>query len=192
MDSIGNDLVGNVRRAIHDNDMEMRVTFDNFDFKMLANIILKNLRNSDFHWIVQYLSFDRIPSSDMEDQKPLVDDITKFDNINFLLDEEELKAIKQDLIVLVARVLVEFFPSLSFLKSVIPEHIQHNFSREMANKSIKPIVPYNQSKHADVVQYLESLQTFLTQICSPEDEVPSLDDLSPTEKLQKNRANIEK
>lgn len=189
MDSIGNGLVGNVRRSIQDNNLEMRVTFDNFDFKMLANIIMKNHKNSDFHWIVQYLCFERIPSSGMDDCKPLVNDIARFENINYLLDEEsELKAMKQDFIVLVARVLVEFFPFLSFLKSVIPKHIEHKFSEEMAKKSViigLPIVPYNQAKHADVVQYLESLQNFLVQIYAAEDEVPFNGDLPPTEKLQK-------
>ena len=65
--------------------MELRVTFDNFDFKILANVILKNHRNSDFHWITHYLTFDRISSAGLDDTKPLVNDINTFSNSNYLL-----------------------------------------------------------------------------------------------------------
>ena len=52
---------------------EMRVIFDNFDFRILANIILRNHRNSDMHWIAQYVTFDRVPSSHLDDSQPILD-----------------------------------------------------------------------------------------------------------------------
>ena len=63
-----------------DSSMELRATFDNFDFKILANVILKNHRNSDFYWITHYLTFDRISSAGLDDTKPLVNDISTFSN----------------------------------------------------------------------------------------------------------------
>ena len=74
----GDKLVEKVRKVLSENSsMEMRVTFDNFDFKMLANIILKNHTNSDFHWITHYLTFDWVSSAGLDDSKPLAD-ITTF------------------------------------------------------------------------------------------------------------------
>ena len=52
---------------------EMRVIFDNFDFRILANIILRNHCNSDMHWIAQYVTFDRVPSSHLDDSQPILD-----------------------------------------------------------------------------------------------------------------------
>lgn len=63
--------------------MEVRATFDNFDFKVLANVILSNHRNSDYHWITHYLTFDRVSSAGLDDSKP-VSDITTFSNSNYM------------------------------------------------------------------------------------------------------------
>ena len=158
--------------------MELRATFDDFDFKILANVILKNHRNSDFHWITHYLTFDRISSAGLDDTKPLVNDIDTFSNFNYL---------REEFIVLVSRVLVEFFPCLSSLASLIPKHIKHRFSAEMAKKSViinLPIVPYNQSKHSDVVQYIEVLQELLTEVYAP-DEGSNTEEVSQLEKLER-------
>lgn len=167
--------------------MELRVTFDNFDFKMLANIVLKNHRNSDFHWITQYFTFSRVSSAHLDDTKPLVEDIKTFHNSNYLLSMEELEMFRKEFIVLVSRVLVEFFPCLHPLKPLIPEHIKHSYSDEMSKKSViinLPVVPYNQSKHADVVQYLEGLQDLLTEVYAPDDMFPLNKEMSHLEKLE--------
>lgn len=102
--------------------MELRATFDSFDFKILANVILKNHRNSDFHWITHYLTFDRISIAGLDDTKPLVNDISTFSNSNYLLKfvKDELHLFRKEFIVLVSRVLVDFFPCLSSLESFIP------------------------------------------------------------------------
>ena len=53
--SLGQVLVQKVHYAIKDNSLlEVRATFRHFDFKMLADIIQKNHKNSDFHWITHY------------------------------------------------------------------------------------------------------------------------------------------
>lgn len=143
--------------------MELRATFDNFDFKMLANIILTNHTNSDFLWITQYFTFNRVSSAGLDDTKPLVVEInTYFSNSNYLLSKEELQLFRKEFIVLVSRVLVEFFPCLNPLKPLIPKHIQHHYSEEMSKKSViinLPLVPYNQTKHPDVYSTWKSCRT---------------------------------
>jgi len=112
---------------------------------------------------------------------------------NYLLCKDELQLFRKEFIVLVSRVLIEFFPCLSSLEFFIPKHIKHRSSAEMANKSSVinlPIVPYNQSKHSDVVQYLEVLQELLTEVYAPNEgsiteEVSQLEKLERTETLLK-------
>ena len=90
----------------------MRVVFDNFDFKILANIILRNHRNYCMHWIAQYVTFDRVPSSHLDDSQPIVPDIKDYDNVNYLMSKIELDQQRNNCIIVVARVLIEFFPAL--------------------------------------------------------------------------------
>lgn len=167
--------------------MEIRATFDNCDFKVLTNVILKNNNNADFHWITQYVTFNRVSSAGLDDTKALVDCISTFSNSNYLLSKDELQLFQKEFIVLVSRVLLEFFPCLHTLDSLTPKHIRHGYSEEMAKKSViinLPIVPLNQSKHSDVVQYLQVLQDMLTEIYASDDIYP-LQEVAPLEKLER-------
>lgn len=126
MDGIGANLIQGVRESIAAGK-EMRVVFDNIDFKILVNVILKNHRNSDMHWIAHFITFDRVPSTNLDDTKPLVADPDNFENINYLLGKEEVEKLRQDYIILVARVLAEFFPFMATFVPAIPKHIPHRY-----------------------------------------------------------------
>ena len=113
MDDLGSNLSSIIIKAKFDSGQELRVVFDNFDFRILTNIILRNHLNSDMHWIAQYVTFDRVPSSHLDDSKPIiVPDIKDFDNVNYLMSKTELDLQRDNYIILVARVLIEFFPAL--------------------------------------------------------------------------------
>lgn len=105
--------------------LEPRIIFDNLDFKILVNIILANHRNSDHHWIAHFLTFDRASSENLDDSKSQVADVKDFENIEYLLNKEELEKLRSDFIVLVARVLREFFKFMDTLEAVVPKHISH-------------------------------------------------------------------
>ena len=126
MEDIGTELTENVRTAVG-TGKECRIFFDNIDFKILVNIVLKNHRNSDIHWIAQYLTYDRVPSAGLDDSKPLVSDVKDFDNVNYLLSQAETEKLRHDFIVLVARVLVEFFEFMKPFENAVPRHITHRY-----------------------------------------------------------------
>ncbi|XP_044167178.1 uncharacterized protein LOC114977615 [Acropora millepora] len=88
-DDLGSNLSSIIKAKV-DSGQELRVVFDNFDVRILTNIILCNHRNSDMHWIAQYVTFDRVPSSHLDDSKPIVPDIKDFDNVNYLMSETKL------------------------------------------------------------------------------------------------------
>ena len=116
VDDLGTDLVTSIC---------LRFVFDNFDFRILSNIVLKNHKNSDMDWIGQFLKFDRISSEHLDAQNPLVDDSALFTNKNYLLSASDLEKSLDCYTVLAARILTEFFPCLMPLAKVIPKHIKH-------------------------------------------------------------------
>ena len=126
MDDVGGSLRQDIRELLK-TEGRPRIVFDNFDFKILANIILPNHRNSDMHWIAHFLTFDRIPSDHLDDTKPLVSDMKLFENKEYLLDDQEIGKIKADFSILVSRVLVQFFPCLKDVKDEVIQHISHRY-----------------------------------------------------------------
>jgi hypothetical protein len=124
VDDVGKDLVGMMRKQLM-KGQPLRIVFDSLDFIILANIILKNHCNSDMHWIGHYVTFDRVKSDNLDDQSPLVPNESSFDNGNYLLSKEELKAILDHYTVLAARVLVQFVPCLYPMAKVVPRNIKH-------------------------------------------------------------------
>ena len=126
MDDVGGSLKQDIRELLK-TEGRPRIVFDNFDFKILANIILPNHRNSDMHWIAHFLTFDRIPSDHLDDTKPLVSDMKLFENKEYLLDDQEIGKIKADFSILVSRVLVQFFPCLKDVKDEVIQHISHRY-----------------------------------------------------------------
>ena len=125
MDDVGSNNVKDLQKLVESEGDQLRIVFDNFDFRVLANVALPNHKNADMHWIAQFATFDRIPSNHLDDSKPLVSDINEFENKEYLLTKDELTKMKSDFTVLVARVLVEYFPCLLFLKDNVCQHIPH-------------------------------------------------------------------
>ena len=125
MDDAGSDCESSIRHLILQEKKSLRIVFDNFDFNILANIMLKNHQNSDIHWMAQYCTFDRFSSANLDDTVPLIIDIESFENKEYLLSQQELNKLKCDFTVLVSRVLVEFFPCLSYLQKNVCTHIPH-------------------------------------------------------------------
>ena len=38
---------------------DLRIVFDNFDFRIMSNVTLPDHKNADMHWIAQFATFDR-------------------------------------------------------------------------------------------------------------------------------------
>jgi len=122
MDDIGGDLKKTIANQMSPGQ-QLRICFDNMDFRILVNITLKSHQNSDKHWIAHYLTFDRVPCRGLDEREPRLSDSNAFDNINYLLSKDELETVRQHFIVLVTRVLLEFFEFMKPLESAVPVHI---------------------------------------------------------------------
>lgn len=164
MDNVGGNLESIIKELMNEGK-EPRVVYDNFDFRITPGQLTKDHQNTDNHWISQYVTFDRIDTSGMNNSQP-IGELSEFEIFGYLLNEAEEAKLRSDYIILVTRVLVKFISWLEPLKECLG-HIKHRHSTEMACKSVVvglPVVPYNQNKHADVIKYLEWLQDFFKGI----------------------------
>lgn len=161
MEDVGGNL-GGIIGDLMSKGQQPRVVYDNFDFRITPGQLTKDHQNTDNHWISQFITFDRIDTSGLDNSKP-IGDLSEFDIFCYLMNDNERAKLRSDYTILATRVLVKFIPWLEPLKECLG-HIKHKHSTEMARKSVViglPVVPFNQNKHADVIKYLEWLQPII-------------------------------
>ena len=146
-------------------------TGDNWDIRILKGQLRKDVRNEDLHLFATNLIENRVSFQHLPNISPF-DNIKFLPRSKFLLSVEEWKRYAESAKVLVGRIFVEFSPQFSFLKKVIPSHIQRLYNEEMAQKSFifpMPIIDANESKYEDCVKILcipmrDGLQSTLSTV----------------------------
>ena len=143
-------------------------TGDNWDYKIQVHDMRKSEQNKDLHYFASNLIAERVPCEDLSKTAPQHDILT-VPNSMFLLDDTETKKLREDFKVLVGRILVDRITALSFMKSIIPAHIDSKYPNEMAQKST--IIPLSmqfkeEKKYDDVVDILCTYENTLEDIYS--------------------------
>lgn len=123
MDTLVNGLVPKIQKLVREGQ-ELRINFDNLDFRIKANHVLTSHRNTDVHWINQFITLDRVPSAHLDRSKPL-GDLKQLPLTEYLLPQEERHQLRRTMIVLVARVLTKMIQCFSHMKDAVVNHIQH-------------------------------------------------------------------
>lgn len=77
---------------------------------------------------------DRVKADDLNNLQPQADVLT-IPNSEFLPNEDDVKALKNDFQTLIQRTLVNYIPALEGYKDVVEYHIPHLYSEESAKKS---------------------------------------------------------
>ena len=108
---------------------KLQGTGDNWDMKIRPHDMLSTHQNTDLHYFASNLIVERVPCDNLSRTSPQKD-LLSLPNSAFLLSMAEATKLKEDFKVLVARVLVTNIPQLSFLKSIVPQHIPHKYQQK--------------------------------------------------------------
>ena len=93
--------------------------------------------------------------------------IKDFPRHNFSFNVPEWKRYAECAKIIVGGIVLEFFPKFKFLKAVIPDHISHEYSQQMSEKSTivsLPIINVNESKYDDCVNILRTYEKWIAEI----------------------------
>ena len=136
---------------------KLQGTGDNWDMLIRVHEMQSSHQNVDLHYFASNLIVERVPCQNLSTVAPK-SDVRSIPNSVFLLTDEESNKLREDLKVLVGRILCANIPEMSFMSSIIPQHISHEYQKEMASKST--IVPLcmqlkDEKKYDDVVDILD-------------------------------------
>ena len=121
-------------RVAHSNiNKTNNISYGNIDIRRERRHMSMADQNLDIHWVNHRCTFNRVSGNHLStDPGP---GVLKVPNISILPSLDEQKMQRQNLIVLVSRILVQHFSALSSLESVCIRHIPHKYVKEMSMKS---------------------------------------------------------
>ena len=143
-----------------------RGTGDNWDMRILKSHMRKDNNNEDLHLFASNLIENRINFSHLDNVEPICD-IAHLNRAKFSLDREEWKKYICTSKIIVGRIITDHLTKFEFLKKCLPEHITHQYSKEMAKKSSiisMPIIDANEAQYADCVKILRQYESWISQI----------------------------
>ena len=95
---------------------------------------------------------------------------------DFLPTAQDIKAIQDNLAVLVSCILCQNMKHLSFILRVVPVHITHQYSEEIAKKSdviVLDVLMKNEAINADMPEIMQVMQGYLGEDFPPDQRVVS-------------------
>jgi hypothetical protein len=90
--------------------------------------------------------------------------LTETPNEFFLPKKTDVLAVKENLVILVARILTKYFRALGPFAKLVPKHILHRYSSKMSKKSevvVLDVLMKNEAKHRDMLDIMNTLQGYL-------------------------------
>ena len=94
----------------------------------------------------------------------------------FLPSAEDIQCVKNNLVILVSRVLTQYIKELQPLSKVVPKHIMHEYSAEMSKKSevvVLDVLMKNENCSSDMVDIIKTMQEYLGESYPSEHRVAS-------------------
>lgn len=162
MDEVGELHTVPITRWIKENTI-FKFWGDNVDKQRRVRDYRSDNQGEMIHMYSLLVGHSRTPAPELS-HTGLQSELTKLSADSFLPQQTDILAVKNNLIVLVSRILTQYFPALGFLASVVPKHICHEYSRQMAAKSevvVLDVLMKNETVHKDMVEILKVMQSYL-------------------------------
>ena len=107
---------------------------DNIDKRIAPRSMRLENQVQSLHYFNAYAALSRVETLHLDDTKP-IGDIKDLPVSTFLLSPEDCSVLRNNYVVLTARILVQHLPFLEKFKKCAPEHIEHPYSDAMKKKS---------------------------------------------------------
>ena len=145
---------------------------DKVVFKFVGDNVEKQQRVRDYrsdhhgkllHMFSLLVSRSRTPAPELQHTGHL-SKLTEIAVEDFLPTSSDVRIMKGNLVVLVSRILVQYFPSLAFLSKAVTKHILHKYSSMMAQKSevvVLDVLMKNETVHKDMLEIMDAMQGYL-------------------------------
>lgn len=114
------------------------IAFDNIDLEINRKNMTMSKQNRDIHWVNHKMFVNRVSGSFLSSEGPKCD-LTTVQNSTFLPSVLDQQRQRFNYIILVSRMLVQYFDAYEPLRDVCIQHIPHKYSKEMSQKSTKVI-----------------------------------------------------
>lgn len=112
------------------------IAFDNIDLELKVKNMTMSKQNRDIHWVNHKMFINRVHGNSLPCDGPHCD-LSEVSNSNSLPSIKDQKRQRFNYIVLVSRILIQYFDGFGPLKDVCIQHIPHKYSKEMCEKSTK-------------------------------------------------------
>lgn len=114
------------------------IAFDNIDLEINRKNVTMSKQNGDIHWVNHKMFVNRVSGSFLSSEGPKCD-LSTVQNSTFLPSVLDQQRQRFNYIILVSRMLVQYFDAYEPLRDVCIQHIPHKYSKEMSQKSTKVI-----------------------------------------------------
>jgi hypothetical protein len=138
---------------------------DNVDKNVSPRNMRVNNQVKSLHYFHMYAAQDRIAFSSASPQShSQAGDISSLPASAVLPTVGDCIDIRENYIVLAARIIVNSLPHFAFLKNCIVEHIPHQFSKETEKKSVivpLGVIPKNENVNEEMLEIMETMQQYI-------------------------------
>ena len=166
----------------------LRGTGDNWDLKILKSL-RKLVNNEDLHLMASNLIENRVDCKHLDNS---IHNTKAIKRETFSPSKQEWERYIYTSKVLIGRIIVQFLTKLSFFKNIIPEHITHRYSDQMAKKSNiipLPIIDANETNYAEVVPILRTYEKWIAEIYHEAGHLENIPQIDDTYQITSNKAS---
>ena len=142
--------------------MEFKFVGDNVDKKRGVRDIRTDCHGEMKHMFSILAVRSRVPSHLAHSGPEL--DLADLSPSMVLPTAQDIQEIQNSLVILVSRILCRYMKCLSSFSSLVPGHIPHEHSKEMACKSevaVLDVLSKNEATHSDMLDIMKTLQGYL-------------------------------